>query len=489
MRPHPGAALPLLLLLASRMDAAQVLTFSGEGTRDGRAYRSTLTLRVSPSGVRVEATDLSPPGAPRTIVSLYVAVDDRIVPVDPPSGPVISAATIAAVEERARAAGRRRRPGAFSATPLGTTQSFGSFTCASWALRRPGQPTEIACLADSKALGIDETSRANLRKMGALFVPFLNAVRLAEGDAREELNAWSLEGGVPIRTFRSKDGVVEFDEQLVSVTDADLPPDLFRPPDVPAPALAPRAAPPAAPRPAPGPVITLEGWALRGMPAAGRIWSGADYEAAAGLLEEAARENPSRLPRGDSADTGSLYRRFVDPANLAAVSGAGDRDAKARAGAAVLSGVDRISLVYAAAYRDDASRGADLAGLMAYTLLAAHDVVPLADAAVSAAPKGDPLHAQRLASRKRTHAALASVVNACLVSLATPGAFRPEERLLLARAVADHVPALKAYLPDADRRALPGRLRKMSAREADPAVKGALDQARASLAAPAPKAA
>ena len=108
----------LPLLLAARADAGQVLKFSEEGTRDGKSYRSSLTLRVSAEGVRAEATDLSEPGTPKTVVYLYVAQDGRILPVDPPTGPVISAATIAAVEERARAAGQRRRPGAFSATPL-----------------------------------------------------------------------------------------------------------------------------------------------------------------------------------------------------------------------------------------------------------------------------------------------------------------------------------------------------------------------------------
>jgi hypothetical protein len=213
------------------------------------------------------------------------------------------------------------------------------------------------------------------------------------------------------------------------------------------------------------------------MPDAGRAWSPDDYTGAATLLEAAAKESPALLPRGSSALSGALYRRLVDPANLGAVRGTGPLDERARAGAAILSGVDRISLVYAAAYRDDASRGADFQGLMTFTLLAAHDVVPLADASVAAAPE-----------RKRTHAALASVVNACLVSLAAPGGFRPEERLRLARAVEEHVPSLSAYLPDADQRNLPARLRKMSAAEKDPAVKDALDRAAAALSKPPPRA-
>jgi hypothetical protein len=258
-------------------------------------------------------------------------------------------------------------------------------------------------------------------------------------------------------------------------------------PEPPVPA-APRIVAPA-PAPAPDRSITLEGWALRGMPDAERTWSGADYDAAAGLLETVAKEDTARLPRENSAASGGLFRRFVDPGNLASVRGAGMADERALAGAGVLSGADRISLVYARAYRDDATRGGELAVLMDYTLLAAREVVPLADAAVAAAPEKDQHRAARLESRKRTHEALASVVNACLASLATPGGFRPAERLRLARAVEEHVPALSAYLPAGGRRELPARLKKMAAGEQDPAVKDVLDRVGAVLARPRAKAA
>jgi hypothetical protein len=74
------------------------------------------------------------------------------------------------------------------------------------------------------------------------------------------------------------------------------------------------------------------------------------------------------------------------------------------------------------------------------------------------------------------------------VSLSTPGAFRPTDRLRLARAVEEHVPPLTAYLPAADQRDLPVRLRKMSDSETDPAVKDALNRARTALGKPAAKA-
>jgi hypothetical protein len=473
---------PLALLLsAGAADAGQVLKYSEEGTRKGKTYRSAVTLNAAPEGIRVEAAEIEESGPPKTYVFLYSARDDKIYPIDPPTGPVISAATIAIVEERARGSGHRRKPGSFTVTPLHTTHAVGGFTCSAWALNRPGQTTEIVYLTDPAAVGVDASTRANLRRMGVLFVPFVNAMHLAEGDLTEGFNTHALGQGFPVREFRSKDGVVEVDSQLVSVRNADLSPDLFRVPEPPAPA-APRATSPApAPAPAPDRSIPLAGWALRGMPDAARPWTGADYDAAASLLETVAKEDAARLPRENSDTSRGLFSRFVDPANLASLRGTGTADERALAGAGVLSGADRISLVYAGAYRDDPTRGAELARLMAYTLLAAREVVPLADAAVAAAPKKDPYRAARAESRKRTHEALASVVNACLASLATPGGFRPAERLRLARAVEENVPALSAYLPAGDRRDLPARVKKMAAAETDPAVKDVLDRARAAL--------
>jgi hypothetical protein len=322
---------------------------------------------------------------------------------------------------------------------------------------------------------VDPATRENLRRMNDLFVPFSNAVRLDGGDTTEAVNMHGLAGGFPVREVHVKDGAVESDLRLVSVENADLPPDLFRPP-------VPRAASPAADR-----TIPLEEWARRGMPDAGRAWSPDDYTGAATLLEAAAKESPALLPRGSSALSGALYRRLVDPANLGAVRGTGPLDERARAGAAILSGVDRISLVYAGAYRDDAARGAELVGLMAYTLLTAREVVPLAEAAVAAAPGDAAGGAARLESRKRAHAALASVVNACLVGLAASDGFRPAERLRLARAVGEHLPELRAYLPAGEQRDLPARLGRMEAAEKDPAVKDALARARTALAKPGPK--
>ncbi|MBK9064965.1 MAG: hypothetical protein IPL89_17535 [Acidobacteria bacterium] len=437
--------------------------------------------------MRAEATDLTGPGAPKTVVYLYLSKDDRIVPVDPPTGPVVSAGTIAVVEERARAAGHRRRPGGFAATPLHSTQSFGKWTCEAWAVRRAGQTTEIVCLADPNALGVDTATRANLRKMNAHFVRFLNAARLATGDLREGFDAYTLEGGLPVRTFRSKDGVVEMDAQLVSVENADLSPDLFRAPEPPASAATP---PPRAAAPAPDRSITLEGWALRGMPDPGRPWTGADYDAAAGLLESVAKEGAARLPRGTSANSGPLFRRLVDPENLAPLQGAGAVDARAKAGAGILAGVDRISVVYATAYRDDGAFGAELAALMSYTLLVSHETVPLADSLLAAPKKREKSkdRYEREARRAKLSDALAAIVSGCLESLAAPGGFRPVERRSLASAVEAHLPALATRLPAAARRDLPGRLKKMSASESDPAVKDALDRTCAAFARPAPKA-
>lgn len=288
--------LALFFFFARAADAGQVLKFSEEGTRKGEPYRSAVTLSAAAEGIRVEAVEIEESGPPKTYVFLYSARDDKVYPIDPPTGPVISAAT--------------------------------------WAVRRAGRTTRIVYLGEPAAVGVDASTRANLKRMGALFVPFVNAMHLAEGDLDEGFNTHALDKGFPVRELKSKDGVVEMDSHLVSVGNADLSPDLFRVPEPPAPAEPRNAAP--ATTPAPDRSITLEGWALRGMPDAGRPWTGADYDAAAGLLETIAREGAARLPRENSAASESLFRRFADPGNLASVRGAGTADERALAGAGVL---------------------------------------------------------------------------------------------------------------------------------------------------------
>ena len=483
------------LLLAARADAGQVLTYVEEGTRGGKPYRSTVTLSVAAEGVRVAATETDEAGVRNRVVFVYRAAEGKVFPVEPPAGPVISAATTAVVEERARAAGRRRRPGAFTVTPLHSTQAFGTWTCEAWAIRRPGQTTTIACLADPKSLGVDDVTRGTLRRMGDLFVPFANAVRLADGgDAREGYNTHALEGGFPVREFRSKDGVVEVDSRLLSVENADLPLDFFRVPEAPTPSLLDLKATPAQTPEPPAPPdrsIPLEGWALRGMPDAARPWTAADYDAAARVLEAAAKEDPPKLPRAGSAASGDLFRRFVADENLAPVRSGGTPAARAQAGGGILSGAGRLSLVYAGAYRDDASLDGELAALMSYTLLASHETVPLADSLLAAPKKKEKAKDRyaRESERAKLADGLEALVSGCLESLATPAGFRPAGRRRLAQAVEEHLPALAPHLPAGARRQLPARLRKMAAAETDPGVKASLERTGAALAKPRAKAA
>ena len=314
---------PLALFFCVRnADAGQVLKYSEEGTREGKTYSSVLTLSAAPEGIRLEAAVVDESGSPKTFVFLYSAKNDTVYPVDPPTGPVISAATIEVAAERARASGHRRKPGSFTVTPLHTTNAVGGWTCSAWTLRRPGQTTEIVCLADPAAVGVDVSTRANLRRMGALFV-ILNAIHLAEGDFREGFNIHALDQGFPVRELRSRDGVVEMDSQLVSVRNVEISPDLFRVPEPPAPA-APRAAVPA-PTSARDLSMSLEGWALRGMPDPGRPWTGADYDVAADLLEAVAKEDAARLPHESSAVSGRLFAGSWTPATSSPSEGPGRR--------------------------------------------------------------------------------------------------------------------------------------------------------------------
>ncbi len=473
---HRLLALPLALLLsAAAADAGQILKYSEEGTRKGKPYRSAVTLSAAPEGVRAEVTEVEESGSPTRYVFLYVAKDDKIYPVEPATGPLISAATIDVLEKRARASGHRRKGGALTVTPLHTTHAVGAWTCSAWALRRPGQTTEIVYLAEPAAVGVEATTWANLRRLGALFVPFVNAMHLAEGDPREDFNTHALDQGFPVREFRSKGGVVEVDSVLVSVENADLSPDLFL-----APAPVPQAA--AAKGPAPDHSLSVAAWIERGMPAPDRAWVMADYERAVEVLKPVAKEDATRLPRRESAVSGDVFHRFVDPGNLTlGRSVTMDAQMRLQTDAGVMVGVGKLTLLYAGAYKGGLSFDEELVELMVYTLLVSREVIPLADDIVAKIPRDAPDRAVRLEGRDKMSAGLATIVSGCLDSLGAADGFRPAERLRLARALQEHLPALRPHMPAGARQELGVRLRRMAEAETDPAVKEVLERVHAGL--------
>jgi hypothetical protein len=60
-------AFPLALLFFARAaNAGQVVKYSEEGIRKGKTYRSAVTLRVAPEGIRVEAVETEESGPPKT---------------------------------------------------------------------------------------------------------------------------------------------------------------------------------------------------------------------------------------------------------------------------------------------------------------------------------------------------------------------------------------------------------------------------------------
>ena len=288
--------------------------------------------------------------------------------------------------------------------------------------------------------------------MNALFVPFLNAVRLAGGDLREGFDAYALEAGFPVRTFRSKDGVVELDAQLVSVENADLSPDLFSAPEPPAPAG--RASRRGQPRPRRTAPSRSRAGRCAGCPTRGGRGRAPTTPPRRAFRERRRRKTPAacratraRIPARSSA-------ALVDPANLAPLRGrrrsrgareGGRRDPRGRRPDQLLC-ADRLP------GRRRSRRGARSAHGVHAPRLAREVPLPLPHAAVrrsrKTATRGRPgARALRpLAQRLR-----------CLVSLATPRAPSAPQTAAASRARSRRTSRRCAYPPS--RRRPPGPAR------------------------------
>jgi hypothetical protein len=230
--------LPLALSLGARdLHAGTVITWREDGVRKGKGWSSHYRIRSSPAGLKLEITESTEGPRETNLAFVYLRSVRTVYLVDRerPEPLAVTSALVQSVEARARAAGKRPKPGRFSLVPLGTESSLNGFTCKGYALKRPGQTTRILCLADRAALGIDEDARSNLREMGALLVPFMNAARLLKPDpedeeAEEGFDTFSLPEGFPVRDLKSRGGVVVSESQLLGVTTADIPADTFHVP-------------------------------------------------------------------------------------------------------------------------------------------------------------------------------------------------------------------------------------------------------------------
>lgn len=462
------------LLSAPSAHGGQVLKFWEEGTRKtGAPYQSSVTLRSGPAGVRVDILETDKGEEPKPFSILYLAAEDRIAPIEPPAGPVVTHDVLAQLDARVKASGHARKPGKFTLAPLHTNHVVGKWTASAWSLKRPGQSTELIYFAKPGDVGIDEETTRNLQRMGDLFVAFVNKMKLVKGDdLRESFNAYGLEQGFPVREFRGGGGKVEMDSQLVSIENADLPADLFK-----APAAAARAA-----NPEPDRSLTTEAYISRGLPAPDRGWTGDEYTRAADAIEKVAAGDAARLPRIGSPKSGGVFSRMVNPANLEiAEAKVLDPGLRLQLEGGITIGVTKVLGVYLTAFQKGARLDDEVAEIMAFTVFVSRRVVVDAEAFFATLPKDDPKRAARNEGRRKMKDGMSEVISGTLTDASNASGLSARARLRLARSLEENVPLVRVHLPAGMQQELPVRVRQLYDDEKDAPVKESFRRLLSSL--------
>jgi len=482
MRERRCSVWPLaFLLLSQTAPGAKVLTLWEEGTRDAVSYQMRTVMTSAEGHVRVESTETRE-GKTRIYRFYYDVARDAAVFVDPEKGarPAVTRETVVRAHDLARSAGHKRSPGNITVVPLHTTHVVGGWTCAAFAAKRPGQANDVLYLADAASLGIDPGTLHNLKAMGDLMVAFTNAGRLVDGkDLREALNTYGLSQGFPVREFRSKDGVVETDTVLVSVETKDVPTDFFVPPPA---ALS--ASAPARIRSvrAQDHSLDIAAYAALGIPPPDRPWGGDEYGRAEKVLKTLAARDATQLPRRGSPRSGRLFSRMVDPDNLTTSLDSRDAAVRLVRDGAVVQGFGHVMEIYGHASRGATAFDEEIAQLMSFALFAIHRFTSRTDDFLMTLPVNDPRGPQFLKAREDMRGGVAETLNGCLALLEAPEELMPSDRLLLAKAAEEHVPALRRYLTPEAREALSGQIRRLAGAERDEAVRASLARLDGALA-------
>ena len=468
------------LLSAPSAHGGQVLKFWEEGTRKtGAPYQSSITMRSGPAGVRVDIVETDRGEEPKPFSILYLAGEDRIAPIQPAAGPAVTRDLLSQLDARVKASGHARKPGTFALAPLHTNHVVGKWTATAWSLKRPGQSTELIYFANPSDVGIDEETTRNLKRMGDLFVAFVNKMKLIKGDdLRESFNAYGLEQGFPVREFRGGGGKVEMDAQLVSVENADLPADLFK-----APAASARAA-----DPEPDRSLSAEAYIARGLPAPDRGWTGDEYTRAADVIEKVAAGDAGRLPRLGSPKSGGVFSRIVNPANLDITqTQVVDPRLNLQLEGGIAIGLTKVLGVYLMAFQKGARLDDELAEVMSFTVYVSRRLIVDGEAFYSTLPKDDPDMAVRSEGRRKMKDGIAEVVSGTLTDVGNAAGLTPRARLRLARSLEENVPPVRRFLPAGMQQELPVRVRQLYDDEKDAPVKESFGRLLSSLEAGARK--
>jgi hypothetical protein len=229
------AVLAAALVAASPARAGTILKWQETTRLNGEPAHKAVIAYSSDLGLRVQMVEIGSTVAGSVI--LWVAATGALHVKDGEMGwGTVTYGVISSLRAKARPVPGKEAP-AVTVRRTGSRHKINSFSCEAYTLQQKGLPSRIVCLAEPRAIGIDETTQRNFRQMSRLLVAFMESTEHAggKGPSVEEgirYNTYDMPGGFPVRAWETRKGETWIDSELVSVSPGDTPASLFEPPSV-----------------------------------------------------------------------------------------------------------------------------------------------------------------------------------------------------------------------------------------------------------------
>jgi hypothetical protein len=218
-----------------------------------------------------------------------------------------------------------------------------------------------------------------------------------------------------------------------------------------------------------------ERFLARGGPSPDQAWGGLEYLKASVFLLQSI-DGYAQLPRHTGAVDAALFARFVSEENLVVARDERlPRQARSKELIHILDGAKTLFLLYGAAQKQDPGFVAEGARLQTFRLAAAALWLDIVEAELASRTQAAEAQRSR-AVRASSGGAFSGTVNETLPLLAGDAGATADDRLLLARALEQHLPRHQRALPDEARSALQSRLQTLGAQEPHPEVRAVLER-------------
>src|SRR5512140_2845859 len=159
--------------------AGTILRWQETTRLNGQPAHRAVMAYSSELGLRMQMVEIGSNVASSVI--LWVAATGALHVKDGDKGWVtVTPGLISSLRSRARLAPGKEPP-PVTVRPTGSKHTVTSFKCEAYTLQQKGLPSRIVCVAQPRAIGIDETTRRNFREMSRLLVAFMESAEQAGG--------------------------------------------------------------------------------------------------------------------------------------------------------------------------------------------------------------------------------------------------------------------------------------------------------------------